>query len=58
MLSKMGMLTFVANCEDCPEQHVTDEDDFFSALAEIKREGWRVTKDETDNWIHLCPNCA
>lgn len=54
----MGMLTYVANCEDCPEQLVTDEEEFFDALAQIKREGWRVTKDDMDNWIHLCPDCA
>lgn len=49
-------ITFIAYCDFCSEDHTTDEDDFSSAVKEIKREGWRVFKDES-GWNHKCPSC-
>lgn len=51
-----GLLIFF--CDECPETIETDTDDFRDALDTIKTDGWRVTKDADDEWIHLCPECA
>lgn len=55
MLDKQG-ITFVAICDHCPEDYDTEEDEFYSAVEAMKREGWRVAKVQ-GQWDHTCPDC-
>lgn len=49
--------TFQATCDYCPEDLDTDEDEFMSAVASMKRQGWKVFKEGAE-WCHKCPDCA
>jgi hypothetical protein len=53
------IITYVAYCDgnDCKEDYDTDAEDFYSAIDEIKREGWACKKINGE-WLHLCPACA
>lgn len=46
----------VFECDACPEELETDEDDFHTALALFKREGWKAEKVGSE-WVHTCPSC-
>lgn len=53
-----GLLTFLAECDNCDEgEYQTDEEDFFSAIDEIKSYGWTVHKVK-GQWEHWCPECS
>ncbi len=56
MLDKIGLLTFIADCDLCSYSEDTGEEDFYQAVDFIKESGWRITK-EGDEWIHICPSC-
>lgn len=43
-------------CDACPEELDTEEDDFHAALAVFKRDGWRAEKVGAE-WVHTCPSC-
>ena len=46
--------TFV--CDDCGVEHQLDGTDFFDALEAAKDDGWRA-RQESGDWVHLCPDC-
>lgn len=46
----------VFECDACDEVLDTGEDDFQTALAQMKRERWKVEKVGSD-WVHTCPSC-
>jgi hypothetical protein len=48
-LSKTGLLTFVATCDECGVEYITDAENFHGALAKIKRLGWHPFKTG-DDW--------
>lgn len=48
---------FTGYCDNCSEYHETGEDNFFNAVEEIKRQGWRIKK-KGPNWEHTCPSCV
>lgn len=46
-------------CDHCSIEYLeTEADNFTEAIAELKREGWRVFKNEDDEWTHSCLNCG
>lgn len=49
-------ITFYANCDFCSESFDTDEEEFLSAVAAMKKEGWKVFKEKGE-WQHQCPSC-
>lgn len=50
---------FIFICDDCGDDHNTNESEFFEALNRIKEEGWLVTRDNADEmWIHICKECT
>lgn len=49
---------FVVHCDECTEYLETGCDDFHDAIQYLKDEQWRISKDEDDEWIHLCTECA
>lgn len=52
-----GEITFL--CDSCGDENHTEDPDFTSALASIKKEGWIVRKDEDGDWVHFCSKtCA
>ena len=50
-----GKLIFM--CDECSDESESF-DSFDEGLAEIKREGWLITKDSDGEWMHVCPDCA
>lgn len=54
-LEKDGV-TFVAQCDFCPDYTDTDETEFMSAVEKIKQEGWVVFKKGKE-WFHKCEAC-
>lgn len=46
-----GRVIFI--CDDCGEAFEASSRDFQEALAEMKEEGWTITK-KGDDWIHWC----
>lgn len=55
MLDRQGdILAF--ECDGCGEVEESD-DEFNTAWAELKREGWVAYKVGSD-WEHKCPRCA
>lgn len=57
MITKDGLFYFVAQCDACSETLETDEDEFYSAVAVVKRAGWEISKDDNGDWQHKCPSC-
>lgn len=51
-----GPITFA--CDECGDEHDTDEDNFGLALADMKEAGWWLKKDEGGSWSHLCKECS
>jgi len=56
-LNKHGMLTHLAECDNCGEEMQTDAEDWHDALDEIKRDGWTV-KNINGEWEHWCQDCS
>jgi len=49
-------ITFTACCDFCPETLDTDEDEFLAAVNVMRREGWKVFK-QNGEWFHKCVSC-
>jgi hypothetical protein len=47
----------IFECEACDETHETGTRDFDDALADLRRQNWRVCRHRGD-WAHLCPKHA
>lgn len=43
-------------CDDCHDE-ITIAGTFQECIAELKSYGWRVVKDEYDNYTHFCRQC-
>jgi len=41
------------SCDNCYTEQETGEDNFHIALAQLKTDGWIVTKHR-DEWVHFC----
>lgn len=46
----------VFTCDNCDDTLETHEDDFTTALAVSRSEGWRADKVGSE-WEHRCPQC-
>ena len=46
---------FIVECDKCSNYFNVDSEFFQDAVDELKREGWKIRKDENDEWIHICP---
>ncbi len=51
---------FMAECEDCGATHYGGvEDDFKAFVDDLKKEGWKIRKDEdSGEWEHRCEECV
>lgn len=47
---------YVATCDDCDEELLIVETDFYEALEAMRRENWRITK-KGGEWHHECNTC-
>jgi hypothetical protein len=50
-----GMILFI--CDNCGEDFDSDTDEFMEAVTALKDEGWKIAKNEDDDWVHFCPGC-
>ena len=50
-----GMI--VVECDSCDQVLETETDDFETARAVMRREGWKIRKI-ADVWLHGCPRCG
>ncbi len=49
---------FTATCDSCPSGcEDIDEENFYSAIDELKKRGWKIFKRRGD-WNHTCTMCA
>lgn len=46
----------VAECDDCGEEYMGGTLEFMDFIADLKKEGWRISKDG-ETWVHTCPDC-
>jgi ribosomal protein L37AE/L43A len=46
----------VAECDDCGEEYAGGTLEFTAFVADLKKEGWCISKDG-DTWVHTCPDC-
>lgn len=48
-------------CDSCDEATepvvINDRDDFIEMIAQAKRGGWEIIKNENDEFEHYCPDC-
>lgn len=49
---------YVFICDDCDDFLDTDERDFRLAVSVAKSSNWLITKDDDDEWQHICPRCC
>lgn len=46
----------------CDSENCTEESLFYGTyqecINEAKDEGWKISRDEHNRWIHTCPLCA
>ena len=49
-------IVFHCDGDKCHESVETGHEEWSSALAFMKRKGWRVLKDGQE-WLHLCKDC-
>jgi uncharacterized C2H2 Zn-finger protein len=47
----------LVECDSCDQVLDTETDDFTTALALVRREGWRMRKIAGE-WLHGCPKCG
>ena len=54
-----GFTGFDIDCDKCGQSQYLDYnwDNFQGAIAEAKESGWRIFKDEHEEWIHICRDC-
>lgn len=49
-------MTMQCDNKDCWEESVFIGS-FRECIIEAKEEGWRIYKNEDDEWCHICPFC-
>jgi len=48
----------VCECNECGETAYAGTLEFRPFVADLKANGWKITKDdEADEWLHTCPEC-
>lgn len=52
-----GPIIFLCDGKDCSESLHTDEENFHTALNDMRAEGWRNRRDPNGDWGHYCPSC-
>lgn len=54
-----GFRGFDIECDKCGQSQYLDFDwgNFRGAIAEAKTSGWKIFKDEHEDWIHICRDC-
>jgi hypothetical protein len=45
----------IVECDECGEE-TTVAGEFIDCIKQLKRDGWRITKDDKGDWIHFCSN--
>lgn len=48
----------VVECNACEETQYGGTLEFRDFIADIKDNGWRIRKNDMDEWEHFCPECA
>lgn len=48
----------LAECSECGEEQPGGTLEFREFIADLKDREWKISKDEDDQWQHLCPGCA
>jgi hypothetical protein len=60
-MEPMSFNEYEENFDRCGLTAVFPRTSFWSALAELKARGWRVTRDQSTQeygaWIHYCGKC-
>lgn len=56
--NEKGTRNIEFHCDGCSEAFDTETNDFQSALAKVKEDGWTIQKDEKIGWLHWCPICT
>ena len=47
------------DCDRCPYyENFPDIINFSDLIAELKRQGWKIRKNQDGEWEHICPSCA
>lgn len=49
--------TALCSCDYCSFTEDHDTSSFVEVIRAMKRDGWRVEKDDEDDWMHKCPIC-
>lgn len=44
-------------CETCEDELDTTTHNFKLAVETLKDNEWRLFKNDSDRWVHYCPNC-
>lgn len=45
-------------CDFCQTEEEIEGEDFYDFIANIKQQGWIITKDTLGDWTHYCePKC-
>ncbi len=49
----------VCTCDECETTKAYSGTlDFFDFVADLKKNGWLITKNSRGEWIHTCPECG
>lgn len=48
---------FITPVCDCCETRLPAEENFWDAVAAKRKAGWKSRKDESGDWVDLCPEC-
>ncbi len=50
---------YICECEDCGDQlYGGTTEEFMAFVEQVKKEGWRIRKDQGGEWVHICPICS
>lgn len=61
--NEFGIVTFTCDGKKgkCNEEFIHEgfdgRCDVGTAAKAARTEGWKISKDEADEWYHLCPDC-
>ena len=49
----------ILTCDECADTYDEyDADDFKQMIKDAKTDDWKIFRDDdTDEWLHWCPNC-
>jgi hypothetical protein len=52
-----GISGFDIECDECKQSEFYDDDRFRDFIDHAKKDGWKITKDNVGDWMHICPTC-